>query len=313
MSKKVIFVHGRDVKPEKADLEELWFEAVRKGLERDKGEDGVALFKSIDKEFVYYGDLSNKFLKEEKKREVPADAVASRKQTLKDLSDYAEEDFNKRTYNEVIEKNVLYEALADTFSGALSLLRAGTPLVSAVAPDMAHYWNQENYFGSDVRYRLTTALERAFDTYDDILLVSHSLGTIVSYDTLWKFTHYSEYRHKYPKGKKLDFITMGSPLGDENVKQHLKGKDSKGTFKYPHNIRTWTNISAEDDFISHDSKIKNDYKEMIKLGLIAKENFTDIHPIYNLSVRNGKSNAHSSLGYLIHPAFIDVLYQWMEK
>ena len=37
----------------------------------------------------------------------------------------------------------------------------------------------------------------------------------------------------------------------------------------------------------------------------------DIYPIYNLNVRNNKSNPHSSIGYLIHPKFIDLLSGWI--
>jgi len=153
-------------------------------------------------------------------------------------------------YNDLSKKTALKEGLADTFSGALSFLRLGNTFISFVAPDMEHYWNPEAYFGSDVREQLTTILENAFDSDDEIMLISHSLGTMISYDNLWKFSHYSEYRSKYGNNKKVDlWVTMGSPLGDENVKRYLKGSKSKGRLRYPHNIRKWVNISAEDDYI----------------------------------------------------------------
>ncbi|MFB9141655.1 hypothetical protein ACFFUO_02250, partial [Vibrio artabrorum] len=82
--------------------------------------------------------------------------------------------------------------------------------------------------------------------------------------------------------------------------------------KYPLNIQQWINISAEDDFISHDSKIRNDFKDMLKLDLIPG-GMKDIHPIYNLNIRNGKSNPHASIGYLINPKFITVLDEWLSS
>ena len=105
---------------------------------------------------------------------------------------------------------------------------------------------------------------------------------------------------------------MGSPLGDENVKKHLKGKESKGINKYPHNIRQWVNFSAEDDYISHDGRVKNDFRDMYKKEVIEMQ-IKDHYPVYNLTVRNGKSNPHSSIGYLIHPKFISLLSSWMSS
>ncbi len=310
MAKKIIFIHGRSIKPPESDLQELWYAAVRHGLQRDFGVAGVAKFESIKKEFVYYGKLSNDFLHEKTGVEIPDD-IESRQEAFETLKTYQRSDFNKTTYKKLAKNSFLKEALADTFSGALSMIRAGTPLISVVAPDMAHYWNQEEYFGSDIRLRLTDVLKKAFDNNDEIMLVSHSLGTIISYDNLWKFSHYGEYRRDYGANKKIElFVTMGSPLGDENAKQHLKGKESSGKLKYPLNIKRWINISAEDDYISHDSRLKNDFSEMYRAGLL-EQPVKDIYPVYNLTVRNESPNPHSAIGYLVNPKFIDVLSEWM--
>jgi hypothetical protein len=249
----------------------------------------------------------------EEKGEASIDDIVSRQTALNTLKTYRRSDFNKATYKKLAKNSFLKEALADTFSGVLSIVRAGTPLISAVAPDMAHYWNQESYFGSDVRLRLTEVLKRSFDKNDEIMLVSHSLGTIISYDNLWKFSHYGEYRQDYGEHKKVElFVTMGSPLGDETAKQHLKGKESRGRHRYPLNIKRWVNISAEDDYVSHDSRLKNDFKEMFKMGLL-EEPVRDLYPVYNLTVRNESPNPHSAIGYLVNPKFIDLLSEWMNS
>lgn len=305
MAKKIIFIHGRAQKPSEAALRELWYDAVAHGIERDFGVEGRQLFDEVSKDFVYYGDLSNEFL------DVPEEDPASRFEALENLKSYSKSQFNKATYESVSKAGFIKEALADTFSAALGKLHLAEPLITSVAPDMAQYWNEESYFGSDVRNRLTPVLRSAFDDGDELLLVSHSLGTMISFDNLWKFSHYGEYRSAYGAAKKVDlFVTLGSPLGDENVKERLKGSSNKGFRKYPTNIRRWCNIAAEDDYISHDSKIRNDYKEMLKLGMLGG-GLKDIYPIYNLTVRNGKSNPHSSIGYLIHPKFSDLVHRWL--
>ncbi|WP_445402034.1 hypothetical protein [Zobellella sp. An-6] len=305
MAKKIIFIHGRAQKPSKQALRDLWFKAVAHGLERDFGVKGRKLFDGVAKDFVYYGDLSNAFL------DVPEEDPKSRYDALETLKSYSKSQFSKSTYKRVSRAGFLKEALADTFSAALGKLHLAESLITSVAPDMAHYWNEESYFGSDVRNRLTPVLRSAFDNEDDLLLVSHSLGTMISFDNLWKFSHYGEYRQEYGASKKVDlFVTLGSPLGDENVRARLKGSSNKGFRKYPTNIKRWCNIAAEDDYISHDSKIRNDYKEMLKLGILGG-GLKDIYPIYNLNVRNGKSNPHSSIGYLIHPKFSELVHEWL--
>ena len=142
MAKKIIFIHGRSIKPPQDDLQELWYEAVMHGLDRDFGIAGVAKFRGIQKEFVYYGDLSNTFFQEHN-GEASQDDIVSRKSSLDTLKTYQRSDFTKSSYKRLAKNSFLKEALADTFSGVLSIVRAGTPLISAVAPDMAHYWNQE--------------------------------------------------------------------------------------------------------------------------------------------------------------------------
>ena len=315
MAKKIIFIHGRATKPLKSDLEKLWYDAVKMGLKRYQGEKGakaVQAFDDMAKEFVYYGDISNEFLHRVKGETIPDD-IESRREALLKFDKVNASDFSKSAYEGVSKNGYLMEALADTFSGALSFLRMGKSLVSAVAPDMAHYWDKDSYFGSEVRNTLTEVLKQSFDNDDEIMLVSHSLGTMISYDNLWKFSHYGEYRKNYGANKKVDlFVTMGSPLGDENVKRELKGRDKKGKLRYPHNINRWVNIAAEDDYISHDSKLQNDFEAMHELGLMDQP-IKDIYPIYNLTVRNGKSNPHSSTGYLVHPEFTELLWHWMNS
>lgn len=306
MAKKIIFIHGRAQKPDKAPLQALWYDAIEHGLLRDYGESGsLQAFRNVDKRFVYYGELSNSLLRE------PAEDPVSRQQALSDLKAYQTNQFDEATYNEVSKMGYLKESLADTFSAVLGRFGAAETLITMVAPDMAHYWNEDTYFGSDVRHRLMVELKEALDNQNDVMIVSHSLGSMISYDVLWKLSHYGEYRHDYGADKKVDLlVTLGSPLGDENVKDRLKGSRLKGEKKYPLNIQRWINLSAEDDFISHDSRIKNDYQEMLELGLVPG-GMKDIYPIYNLNIRNGKSNPHASIGYLIHPEFIAVLDEWL--
>jgi hypothetical protein len=70
------------------------------------------------------------------------------------------------------------------------------------------------------------------------------------------------------------------------------------------------NVAAEDDYISHDEKVKNDYRDMYRKTPHLIQSIEDI-PIYNLSVREGTSNPHSSAGYLVHPRVAAVIAAWL--
>jgi len=306
--KTLIFIHGRSWKPEKDDLEQLWLDAIEHGIKRDCP-DKLQAFQKVNKTFVYYGDISNKFLFAKTGKKPPVADVKSRKKTLKKLKTYNANQFNKRTYKKLPGMASLKEAAADILSPILNFLRLGDNVISQVAPDVGEYWKgEDSYFGSAVRESLTPHLEKAFIDSSEVCLIAHSLGSMIAYDTLWKFSYRGEYRHKYINNKIDRFITLGSPLGDATVQKGLLGAKASGQRKYPTNIRDWFNFAAEDDFISHDSKIKNDFKDMIRYKMLRSIN--DEH-VYNLAVRGENSNPHHSTGYLIHPKVIKAIVEWV--
>ena len=309
MAKVIFFVHGRSFKPPKAKLKKLWFDAVEAGLKRDFAPSKLAAFRRVKKEFVYYGDISNTFLKkaEKKPANFNTDDSVSRRITLNQLKAYTAAQFNKRTYNKLPGKSAAGEALADLFGGVAAFFHVSDPLIEVIAPDMREYWNRDSKFGSDVRATLSEPLAKAIRAGHKIMLISHSLGTVIGYDTLWKFSHYSEY--KEIRDKKVDLlVTLGPPLADETVKRNLKGARASGSRRYPSNIRRWVNVAAEDDYIAHDEKVRNDFRGMLKHDLV--QSIQD-QRIYNLAVRNGKSNPHHGGGYLIHPKVTKLIADWV--
>ena len=124
-------------------------------------------------------------------------------------------------------------------------------------------------------------LHAAFKRRDDIILIGHSLGTLIAYDVLWKFSYLGEYQ--YLRGdnphKLSHFVTLGSPLGNPTVQEHLKGGRLKAARRYPTNIGTWSNVAAEDDYVCHDETIEDEFQGMH--GTVIKD-----YPIYNLAVKN---------------------------
>ena len=235
------------------------------------------------------------------------DDTESRRGTLQELMRLRASQFTRKNYNNLPGKESFKEGAADILSPLLNFFQLSETLIAKVAPDMREYWNDETSFGTAVRRPMIKPFKRALDRDGSTAIVAHSLGSMISYDTLWKFSRYGEWFDYWEK--KIDlFVTLGSPLGDVTVQDNLKGKDAKGERRYPENIRKWVNIAAEDDYISHDSEILDNYRGMKKLGLI--ESIKD-YKIYNLSVRDGKSNPHHISGYLVHPRTAEILAHWI--
>ncbi len=314
MAKKIVLIHGRNFKPEKEALKEIWLGALRHGIKRDHDTDILGSYDAVAKsaEFVYFGDVSNAFLRKRGREYDAEDDISNRRRCLEELKRYSRDGFLGKTgranYEDLPGKSSLKEIGADLFAGPMNLLSLSDNLIKKCAPDMQAYWKQDSSpYGSKVRWRLTEPLKKSLLNGDDVLLISHSLGTMIAYDTLWKFSYYGE--HQEVRDKKLSvWVTLGSPLGNETVKDRLKGANAKGNRRYPVNIKRWINVAAEDDYIAHDESVNDDYDYMEDNRML--DSITDIR-IYNLAVRCDKSNPHSSTGYLIHPNVAAIVAGWL--
>ncbi len=298
MAKHIIFIHGRHFKPAASSLEYIWLRALREGISRDFGKDGVDKLNTIKQSVIYYGDLSNEFLYNEGMKYNERYDVSDRQSSLNNLESYKTKDFNKSTYKNLYERNGTMKILANMFSNILAIFGLGELIIGKYAPDIKEYWNSDSSWGSDIRERLTTPLVKALEDDDEILIIAHSLGAMVAYDVFWKLSYYGEYKHL--RDKKVNFVTIGSPLGDPTVKKKLKGH-GKGTRAYPSNINKWFNVAAADDYISHVDHIDCKF-----------DNPIDDIQMYNIAMRYTKSNPHHNAGYLISPSVSRIVADWMK-
>jgi hypothetical protein len=313
MAKRFILVHGRGFKPEREVFERTWSEAISHGLERDRGAGTRSRFESCVRDFVYFGEASNEFLSD---RTGPYDReadIADRQHCLNALQQLEARDFLDERGRENYEKGPgqrnFAAMLVSLAADPLAWLGLGARAIAFKAPDLREYWNPDSDFASRVRWKLTEVLEPALFAGDDILLVAHSLGTLIAYDNLWKLSHYAEHRRVFETGHKLTrWITLGCPLGNPTVRKNLKGHRASGARRFPANIREWINVAAVGDYISHDRTVRDDYRAMLEQGLI--ESIED-RRIFNLAIRHGRSNPHHGAGYLIHPTVIAAIADWL--
>ena len=304
----LIFVHGKDFKPSPEPLLDLDTSAVATGIQRDFP-GMLDAFYALDKRLAYYGDITNACLRAAGNHYDEKLDINDRKQALQAIRGLqTRKSFSLGRYDRLPGKTAMRELAADFTAPMLGAIGLAERLIGAAGCDVAEYWNAESDFGARIRERIRTAIATAFDEGRRIMLVSHGTGSIASYDVLWQLSNDPEYAARYGQAKIDSWLTLGSPLGDSIVRRRLFGARAKGRNRYPANVLVWHNVSAEDDYLCHDGSLADDYRAMLRLRLVGS--IRDYH-IYNLAVRYGRSNPHSSVGYLAHPRVSKLIVDWL--
>ena len=323
--KHLILIHGRATKPSGSEKSRLVKESLLHGLNR---EDSAVADKvnsgEIKYDFIYYGDISNRTLiARDKNREKnlkgkndakynhePCELKGSYDKNLETL--LAQKSFTKTAYKKFLSDvpdRRYFDEIASFASWIASKTGFSDEIISRATADMGAYLLTRKV-GSQVRARLGEPLKKALLAGDDVCLISHSMGCMVSYDVLWKFSQMSEYRNIQESGNRVNlWITLGNPLGEPGVKKNLYDGHEKPDDKYPrHIINEWLNFSAVDDFVSHDCKIADDYADMKTLGYLNK--LRDLAEIYTFWAGSSGSNPHKFYGYLDNPYFAKQIVRW---
>ncbi len=194
--------------------------------------------------------------------------------------------------------------IVDTFPFLIKLLPRQ---VRTTAEETRRYFQNGDNIACDIRELLKQELRQRLANNDKVLLIGHSLGSVIVYDTLWELSHL-----EHLPGKIDLFLTLGSPLGMNYVQHRLMGNSDTGKKKYPTNIRHWVNISSTGDVTALDRVFSDDFAPMLKLGII--DSIEDHHDgIYNFFHNEEGLNCHRSYGYLVNPAVGKVIADWWQQ
>lgn len=183
--------------------------------------------------------------------------------------------------------------------------RLAAPNTRRLMHEATRYLKNRDGTGAEVRAVLRSTLEAAWGDGERVLLIGHSLGSVIAYDTLWELTHV----HR-AAGEVSLLITMGSPLATNFVQRSLQGVREAGARRYPHNVRRWVNMTARGDTTALHARLQPLFREMLDLKLIdAIEDFADFDNYFRGSLG---LNAHEAYGYFAQPLLGELVGDWLE-
>lgn len=288
MSKIVIGIHGLGNKPSKDVLERWWKMSLKEGL-NDVG----ATWIKYDFEMVYWADILH---------EKPLDPETTDKDSPLFLEDpyipagnflKNKPKMKRSKFLDFLEKHLDKLYLNQDLS--LNLSRITDLIIHKYFKDLETYFaaeaiDEENHKIS-AKELICNRLVQALQNHKSgkILLIAHSMGSIIAYDVLC---------HYVPDIEIDTFITIGSPLGHPIVMRKIfmeqkKKFDVNMKARTPENIqRRWLNLSDLEDKVAIDYELADDFKESSSRIL------PEDKVVYNNYFNHKKRNPHKSYGYL---------------
>jgi hypothetical protein len=307
---RIIFVHGLASKPPADDLFALWRKALIENVRVDSRSLATALDRDDDLwRNAYWANAVPDHIEDtasyvRKLGKAVDTVIAVRKKERDDLH---------------ISKSGWAASKLKKFGlGIVSNLAAALTIKDNVIDEQmreVRIYRGDQYIADRIRAPLEDALRQAWDDGKRVMILSHSMGTLIAYDVLWRFSHRSEPAYKKYRNKRVGyFVTMGSPLGDPTLREFMlidrwsdsseAGTKAERKRYFPTNIDRWHNYSAYGDVVCHDSTLDDDFFDGLRkeVGGFGRKDLRDYTRLYNpYENTDSQGNPHKSYGYLIQP------------
>jgi hypothetical protein len=277
----IIGIHGLLNKPPNDQLQKWWSLSIEEGLTRNLEISYVPSF-----ELVYWADVRNP-------NPIPV-------QHLDDPYWKMSEEEPLKRYE--MDFSDALRSIANKYGGRIldkekDLIGLGTnveKILGVGLDDLDDY-----YKNVEIRKKIRAKLSSAIESNEGrrILVVAHSMGSIVAYDVLRKFD-------KVNFQNPISLITIGSPLGMPIVSKKIREEFS--STNTPKNVGLWINMSDPGDRVAIDCELEDEYGSN-QSGVKVKDVF--VHNEY-VSPK-GEENNHKSYGYLRAPEFSEAVIDFV--
>jgi len=294
MARIIIGIHGLRNKPPRRLLQKWWKKAIREGLRRHGYSRRCFRFR-----LVYWADLlyprpldrrekdpKSPFYLEDPYRPAPEVDVTTRREmrrrVLDSLEKVVDSVFTAR------DGSARFNALSDSF-------------IRERFPDLDCYYHRslETKPGVTrpakevIRERLARQLRRFRRRH--IMLIGHSMGSIVAFDVL----------NQVIPGIVVDtLVTIGSPLALPAIKGKIKAEKP---LQVPENVRRWFNLSDLKDMVAVNYNLADDFQPS-STGVAVVD-----QTVCNEYCWSEIPDPHKSFGYLQTPQFADICRDFFRR
>ena len=305
MANVIVGIHGLANKPEPQLLSDWWEASIREGL-KNRGLDS-ADFKFV---MVHWAKLLYKNLQHQDP-DFEHDPSYLNQPYIKAV-DGALEEYKER------RRDRIREWLTDRAGGIIKKIRGPwlkaieNRVLGAKAWELEFYYNENETLKDEkgepqpARKVLMGTLTEAIQHHEDdrLMLISHSMGTIIAYDVL------RDLGQKTPDFTVEQFVTMGSPLGLTPVRARIYTERSYAELR----VRTpsvvkerWVNYADRRDPVAAESHLKGDYRPNAA-GIQVEDDL--VHNDY--TAPDGERKPHKSFGYLRTPELSDQIKDFLQ-
>jgi hypothetical protein len=278
-TKLIIGIHGLNNKPGPDILRDWWMAAIDEGISRNCEGQGAG----VDLELAYWADLMYPAPLAPAEQAEPYVAAAGSGslpragRSIRRIARARIQEGVGKVLERVLGAPVAEEAVRDA--------------VETRVPDL-HRYKHHRAIQDAIRERLWERLRAAHAGSRPIMLIAHSMGSIVAYDVL------RAAGRTLPGLRIAHFVTLGSPLGLTEIKEIVARP-----LRVPECVARWSNFADPRDYAARwDTRLSNDYRANRNGVTIAD------HLVINGYVSpSGKRNPHKIYGYLRTPEVSELI------
>ncbi len=296
-AKTIIFVPGIRPKPPAHDHQDALWRCLLEGVRRQRPDVAADMqsqagaFKVVPWSFEYYrvhGDISV---------DLPAidELLAKPEATPADVADAAS--WQRRLQRKLYSLADAMPLFGNLFAPDSLRIRLS---------EIGRYFKNSDQAADRIRLMVKDALLQAWQDNRKVMLIGHSFGSVIAYDTLWELGHVDGVENR------LDtFISMGSPMGLRYIRKDLKGAGMVGSKAFPINIRRWRNIAAVGEVTAQHPALPEMQRKMAAAGWL-EENSNHAEAVTFFRGPGGL-NVHKCYGYFYNPETARIIADWWDS